>query len=172
MLNGEMLSTKETGKNLLKELYQQSHTDYSKFYKMDGMCRLGFIASEVLLSSIEEQRFVPREDRAVVMITKHGCLVTDTHYEETIAPGETYFPSPAVFVYTLPNIVTGEIAIRNSYMGETMMYMMAEENAVRIGQLVQDTFTDTLTTSALVGWINYEDDNHFEAHIELINKQN
>ena len=40
-------------------------------------------------------------------------------FQETIQHADSYYPSPALFVYTLPNIVTGEIAIRNKYYGET-----------------------------------------------------
>lgn len=170
VLNGTPLSTHETGKDLLKELYRNLQTDYPKFFKMDGLCRLGFIASEVLLAHREEERFIPREDRAVILVTHQGCLTTDYHYEGTIKPGEGYFPSPAIFVYTLPNIVTGEIAIRNKYMGETSMYVTEAEDASRINELLEEVFMDTITTSALIGWVDYRSDNDYIAHIKLISK--
>ncbi len=168
ILNGKPLSTVENGKEMLKELYHKNEMDYPKFYKMDGLCRLGFIASELLLSDLNETRFVPREDRAVVLISHHGCLATDTQYDATIEPGNNYFPSPSLFVYTLPNIVSGEISIRNKYHGETMMYIMDKEDKQGIEQIVNDTFMDTSTTSVLIGWIEYIDDENFETHLKLI----
>ena len=171
ILNGQTLPTAKTGDALLTECYRNSHADYPKYFKMDPLCRLGFVASELLLQSVAEERFIAREDRAIVLASCRGCLHTDRHYESTIVPGDNYFPSPAVFVYTLPNIVTGEIAIRNKYLGETSMYLFEEsiDEDERI-QLLQDlTFQDAATTSALIGWVDYQDSNHFIAKLHLVN---
>ena len=90
---------------------------------MDPLCRLGFVTSELLLDG-EAERFTPREDRAVVLFTRSGSFASDSRYQQTIADPADYYPSPAVFVYTLANIVTGEIAIRNRYLGETSCYLL------------------------------------------------
>ena len=168
--NGAVLSTTQRGDALLKELYRNLQTDYPKFFKMDRMCRLGFIASEVLLNNVKEVRFTTREDRAVILVSHSGCTSTDLHYQQTIAEGENYFPSPAVFVYTLPNIVTGEIAIRNKYLGETTMYIMSHEDPAKIKALVEDAFIDPDTTSMIAGWVDYTDENNYIAHLKLIEK--
>ena len=170
ILNGQVLPMTKTGDALLTECYRSSHADYPKFFKMDPLCRLGFVASELLLQSVAEERFVAREDRAVVLTSCRGCLHTDRHYESTIVPGDNYFPSPAVFVYTLPNIVTGEIAIRNKYLGETSMYLFEEttDENERIQILKKLTFQDPMTTSALIGWVDYQDNDHFLAKLYLI----
>ena len=96
----------------LTALYRARVGDYPKFFKMDTACKLGFLLAEQLA---DEPRFTPREDRAVLMFSTCGSLCNDRHYEETVRE----FPSPSLFVYTLPNIITGEIAIRNKYEGET-----------------------------------------------------
>ena len=114
LLNGQPLAVSETGKALLASLYKQQIGDYPKFYKMDPLARLGFVASELLLQSVDEEHFVEREDRAIVLVNKSASKAADSRYEEKIQTGVNYFPSPADFVYTLPNIVTGEIAIRRS----------------------------------------------------------
>ena len=77
------------------------------------------MASELLLQAEGAERFVPREDRAVVFFNRSASLQADTAYQATIQDPDNFYPSPAAFVYTLPNIVTGEIAIRNKYFGET-----------------------------------------------------
>lgn len=173
VLNGNILPTSKTGDALLTECYRFSKADYPKYFKMDPLCRLGFVAAELLLQGQEEERFVPREDRAVVLASCHGCLSTDQRYEETIQPGENYFPSPAVFVYTLPNIVTGEIAIRNKYLGETSMYLFEEttDEDERLRLLENMTFQDPVTTSALIGWVDYKDGEHYTAKLYLITKE-
>lgn len=172
-LNGELLPTTKTGDALITECYRSSHADYPKYFKMDPLCRLGFVASELLLQAQGEERFVAREDRAVVLASCRGCLHTDQHYEQTIQSGENYFPSPAVFVYTLPNIVTGEIAIRNKYLGETSMYLFeettSEDEYMRL--LENLTFQDPTTTSALIGWVDYQNSDHYLAKLYLVTKE-
>ena len=101
----------------LTALYRAAVGDYPKFFKMDTACKLGFLLAEQLA---DEPRFMPREDRAVLMFSTCGSLCNDRHYEETVRE----FPSPSLFVYTLPNIITGEIAIRNKYEGETSAYVL------------------------------------------------
>ena len=172
ILDGEALPTTKTGDALITECYRNSHADYPKYFKMDPLSRLGFVASELLLQNLSEDRFVAREDRAVVLASCHGCLHTDRHYESTIVPGDNYFPSPSVFVYTLPNIVTGEIAIRNHYLGETSMYLfeesVGEDERLRILKTL--TFQDPQTTSAIIGWVDYQNSDHFLAKLYLVNK--
>lgn len=47
-LCGEMLPTQAVGDLLLVELYHKYVADYPKFFKMDTLSRLGFVASELL----------------------------------------------------------------------------------------------------------------------------
>src|SRR3712207_7060242 len=54
----------------------------------------------------------------------YTTLFRSQAYEQTICHRAQFFPSPSVFVYTLPNIVTGEIAIRNHYHGETHFFVI------------------------------------------------
>ena len=53
-LNGQQLSVKESGSALLTELYRTYVNDYPKFFKMDELSKLGFIASELLLRNEPE----------------------------------------------------------------------------------------------------------------------
>ena len=87
---------------------------------------------------------------------------------ESIQDKENYFPSPSVFVYTLPNIVTGEIAIRNHYHGETSFYILPSRNETQMQEVLETVFMDTQSKSVLTGWIDYEDEEHFEADLMLI----
>lgn len=173
-LNGQQLPTSLAGDELITELYRLSKAAYPKYFKMDPLCRLGFVASELLLASLDEQRFVARDDRAVILASRSGCMATDVNYERTIVPGDNYFPSPAVFVYTLPNIVTGEIAIRNKYLGETSMYLIdatdAQQRQRQLHDIQQLAFADPATQSLLTGWVDYEDATHFEASLTIVNR--
>jgi hypothetical protein len=120
---------------------------------MDNLSKLGFLAAELLLKD-DVQRFVPREDVAIICFNRSASLDADTAYQATIQHEDAYYPSPAAFVYTLPNIVTGEIAIRNNFMGETAFYICQEFDAEQVCRIVSSTLNDTIRT-ALVAWVEY-----------------
>ena len=170
-LNGVDMSHAEQGNALLTELYRAHVGDYPKFFKMDTLSKLGFVASEMLLKDEGEERFVPREDRAVVLFNRTASLQADTNYQATIQDPENFFPSPAAFVYTLPNIVTGEIAIRNKFYGETSFIVMESCDAQIMARQLMNAFQDPMTQSILGGWLDCTDENHFEARLFLIEKQ-
>ena len=164
-LNGKSIELTEHGEGLLTELYKTRVGDYPKFFKMDTLTRLGFVATELLLQSVSEERFVPRDDRAVLFANRSASLKNDTDYLLTIAP-DNYYPSPALFVYTLPNIVTGEVAIRNRYYGETSFFVL--ENELQMERLIPLAFRQKGTKSVLAGWTECRSKDSFEAHIRLI----
>jgi 3-oxoacyl-[acyl-carrier-protein] synthase-1 len=121
---------------------------------MDGLSKLGFLSSEMLLKD-EEHRFVPRENVAIICFNSASCLDTDMQYEATICDNENYFPSPALFVYTLPNIVAGEIAIRNKFHGETFFYLCRHFCAAQMVEVVNNVFQDKTIKTVLVAWLEY-----------------
>ncbi len=169
-LNGVDLAHAEQGSALLTELYRAHVGNYPKFFKMDTLSKLGFVASELLLKDEGGERFVPREDRAVVLFNRTASLQADTNYQNTIQDPENFFPSPAAFVYTLPNIVTGEIAIRNKYYGETSFLVMEQCDLQIMARQLMNAFRDPMTQSILGGWLDCTDENHFEARLFLIEK--
>ena len=176
-LDGRLLPVKgePNEKSLPTTIYKQMIGDYPKYYKMDGLCRLGFIASELLLQAEKAEDTSIKElqrSRGVVLFNRSSSISSDKKYLASIADKDNYFPSPSVFVYTLPNIVTGEIAIRNGYHGETSFYILPEKNEEQMQTLIQTAFLDSQTTSLLTGWIDYEDREHYEAdlYIASINK--
>jgi len=145
----------------ITEFYRSLQVDYPKFFKMDGLSKLGFLASEMIFKD-DKNRFTPCEDVAVICFNRSSSLDIDTQYQETIRNNENYFPSPSLFVYTLPNIVTGEIAIRNRFFGETSFYICKEFDAKQIVSTVRSAFLDKTTTAVLAAWIE-----HFEGKYEV-----
>jgi len=134
------------------EFYRSLQVDYPKFFKMDNLSKLGFLASEMIFKD-DEHRFEPCENIAVVCFNRSSSLDVDTQYQATISDNENFFPSPSLFVYTLPNIVAGEIAIRNKFFGETFFYLCKEFDAKQIVETVKNTFFDTTTNTVLAAWI-------------------
>ena len=149
----------------LTELYRQWAGDYPKFFKMDTLSKLGFLLAEMLAHD-EPDRFTFREDRAVLVFSREGCVANDRHYAESMKD----FPSPALFVYTLPNIVSGEISIRNKWGGESSAYVLESYDEARICELVRQAFQDKCTKSALVAWIDCPSDESWLTNAWLVNE--
>lgn len=150
----------------LTQLYRQEVGDYPKFFKMDVLSRLGFLLTERLVGS-DENRFQPREDRAVLEFSREGCVANDRNYVATMKD----FPSPSLFVYTLPNIVAGEIAIRNKYAGETSAFVLEKYDEKAIFELVRQAFQDPVTQSAVVIWADCPSDTEWDARGWLVNRE-
>jgi 3-oxoacyl-[acyl-carrier-protein] synthase-1 len=121
---------------------------------MDGLSKLGFLASELIFKD-EKNRFVPNENIAVICFNRSASLDVDKQYQRTIRDNDNYFPSPSLFVYTIPNIVIGEIAIRNKFFGETFFYICQNFDAKQIVRAVRNTLQDKNITYVLVAWIEY-----------------
>lgn len=171
VVDGIRIDAEGRGAELLTCLYKTKVGGYAKFYKMDRLSRLGFVASELLLQAEDKNGFDEREDRAVVFFNHSSSVDSDRKYLRSIENADDYFPSPSVFVYTLPNIVTGEIAMRNKYYGETSFYILTERNERLMRDILRATFSDRVTRSVLGGWIDYTDDENFIADIGIYEKE-
>ena len=167
--------------SLLTSLYRQMIGNYPKFYKMDGLSRLGFVASEILLNAEKGDTDVERreeegerllEERAIIFFNHSSSIASDRNYKESINDKDNYFPSPSIFVYTLPNIVTGEIAIRNHFHGETSFFILPDKDERMMEEILQASCRDAQSKSFLTGWIDYEDERHFEADLKIKKMRN
>lgn len=155
--------------SLLTSLYRQMIGNYPKFYKMDGLSRLGFVASEILLNA---EKGETDEERAIIFFNHSSSIASDRNYKESINDKNNYFPSPSIFVYTLPNIVTGEIAIRNHFHGETSFFILPDKDERMMEEILQASCRDDQSKSFLTGWIDYEDERHFEADLKIKKMRN
>lgn len=155
--------------SLLTFLYKQMIGNYPKFYKMDGLSRLGFVASEILLNA---EKGETDKERAIIFFNHSSSIASDRNYKESINDKDNYFPSPSIFVYTLPNIVTGEIAIRNHFHGETSFFILPDKDERMMEEILQASCRDAQSKSFLTGWIDYEDERHFEADLKIKKMRN
>ncbi|MDR1406500.1 MAG: 3-oxoacyl-ACP synthase [Tannerella sp.] len=155
-VNGQpVFDGKEAGNgNFLTSLYRSLKTNYPKFFKMDHLSKLGFLASELIFGE-DALRFTPRRDIAVICFNRSSSLDTDRAYQDIIRCDEDYFPGPSVFVYTLPNIVTAEIAIRNKIYGETSFHVCERFDATQIAVTANRVFRNENVRYALVAWVEY-----------------
>jgi len=170
-VNGEMVYENRQGatdSEFLSAAYRRFGMGYPKFFKMDHLSKTGFIVTEMLLKDTALFGVEPKRETAVVFSNRNSSLDTDENYQETI--GKDYFPSPSVFVYTLPNIVMGEVCIKHKIFGENTFFVSDELEVEHIFTYVNQLFEQTETENALVGWVDYYD-GKAEALVWLVEKQ-
>jgi hypothetical protein len=142
--------------DFLDSAYDFLKIDYPKFYKMDRLSKLGFLAAEFLLRD-QALRGSQPEDRNIVLANANASLDTDIKFAQT-------FSSPAVFVYTLPNIVAGEICIRHGIKGESAFFISEQFDAELVASYVSSVMLKVLAPGAVQccigGWIDLLGERH------------
>ena len=135
--------------DFLLSAYRHINIPYPKFYKMDNLCKLGWLANEVLLKdSFDTKKYEP-EDIGIVLSNANASLDNDIKYLETTKE----IASPALFVYTLPNIVIGEISIRHNFKGENAFFIFEEFDAGFIEQYVSNLMNNDILQCCICGWV-------------------
>jgi hypothetical protein len=149
--NGKAVFSHEDGdaSAFLDSAYIFTDARYPKFYKMDNLSKLGFLASEILLKDNEQLTSYPADEVGIVLSNANASLDTDIKYYKTVSE----FASPALFVYTLPNIVIGEICIRNGFKGENAFFISEQFNAPFIVEYVDNLINNNILQCCICGWI-------------------
>ena len=159
VVNNELLMQKGEPGDWLADIYHQIGMQYPKFFKMDRLCKVGTLAAELVLKDKTFDRETVKADWAVILMNSASSLDDDRQYQETIRDRENYYPSPSIFVYTLANIVTGEIAIRHKIGGESSFYVFEHFDGARMDELVARAFDDNPELNTLLcGWVDYDTD--------------
>lgn len=168
-LDGRPLPVQSQGAGLLSEIYRKYVGDYPKYHKMDALSRLAFLATELLLSRGD----VPQDSgRATILFNRTSSVVADRCHLGSIAkPGE-FYPSPSVFLGTLPNIATGEIAIRHGYTGETSLYITDFRYEALMKKVVGSSFSLGGFRSLICGFVDCDRGDSFEADLKILVRNN
>jgi 3-oxoacyl-(acyl-carrier-protein) synthase len=101
-----------------------SDSDPSRFLRMDLMCRLGFLAAELLAVNFDALPNARRDKLGVCVESFTGSLDTDIRFAQT--------PRPSIFAYTLPSTVIGEICIRHRLKGPVLSLISPNSNGESI----------------------------------------
>jgi hypothetical protein len=130
-------------------VYKHLQVQYPKFYKMDNLSKLGWLTTEVILNGdFDKTKYTP-EDIAVVLSNANASLDSDMKYLASVQD----VASPALFVYTLPNIVIGEVCIRHGFKGENMFFITPQFDAI----LIQTQVIEVMEHGAkacICGWVD------------------
>ena len=168
-MNGNVLFSDESGdfSTFIKNAYKFFQTDYSKFFKMDNLSKLAFLATDVLLK--EENLTEMENNIALVFSNRAASLDTDRKHQAAIENDAEYFPSPAIFVYTLPNICLGEISIRHRLYSENSFFIFDRFNAEHLQLYANSLLRSGKAEKVLCGWVDL-DENSYDAFLYLVEK--
>jgi hypothetical protein len=137
-----------------KEVFKNLNSSYAKFYKMDRLCKLAYLASEYLLAGEIHKKYQP-EEVAMVFANSFSSIGSDIKHQATIADRNKYFPEPATFVYTLPNIMLGELSIRHDLKGENMFFVSENSDPELLVNYTSLLLNNSRHKASITGWVDY-----------------
>jgi len=149
----------------MKSAYSHFKIEYPKFFKMDRLSKLAFLAAEVLLGHPNTSK--ENRNMAVVLSNSASSLDTDRKYQESISDAHNFYPSPAVFVYTLPNICIGEISIRHKLRSENSFFIFDAFSPGFLKDYSESLLQTDNTDEVLCGWADVDEDS-YEAFLYLV----
>ncbi|MEO9891963.1 hypothetical protein [Aurantibacter sp.] len=125
---------------------------------MDNLSKLSFIGAEVLLKKESEK------DIALILSNRASSIDTDRKHQNAIENG---FASPAVFVYTLPNICLGEISIRHQLFSENAFFVFDKFNPNLLFDYSENLIKEKKAQKALCGWVDF-DNGKYDAFLYIV----
>ena len=170
-LNGQIIFDEihEEYSNFIKAAYKSFDSQYPKFFKMDNLSKLAFLGADVLLNEQQLDSEI-EQNIAIVVSNRASSLDTDRRHQDSISDAKDYFPSPAVFVYTLPNICIGEISIRHKLFSENSFFIFDHFNADYLWSYAGSLLQTKKAESVLCGWVDYDTES-YEAFLYLVGEK-
>ena len=156
--------------DFLKVVYKHYQLDYAKFYKMDNLCKLAFLTSELLLKNNPVAKKYPADQIAIITCNGTASMDIDQEHQRTISDKNSYFPSPAAFVYTLPNILIAEIAIKHGIKGENAFFIFEAFNPLFMSGYVNSLLDSGKASCCISGWVDFYEGN-YQAFLYTVEKQ-
>ncbi len=152
-VNGETFFSlnKSGSNNLTKDIYKYLNLGYPKFYKMDALSKLAFLGVEILKKQYPEISNYKDDEIALLFANKHSSAESDLQFSNSYQNGNS--ASPALFVYTLPNILIGEIAIRNLWFGENLFTILPKFSP-ELFEKNCEIFLSGKTKACICGWVD------------------
>lgn len=154
------------GPALVTEIFKKYLADGSRFFKMDLYSRLAYVGTTLLAKDALED--AGSEDRALVIFTQNGSVLADRKHLSTFSHPDEFFPSPAVFINTLPNVVLGEIAVKNSIKGETTLVLLPDRDETAMQRIIEATVAATRPSVLICGWVDCDADDSFIADLKML----
>ena len=151
----------------IRERYRALADPNMKFSKMDDLCKLAYVASCELLSGHRPD--CPAERIGVVMANRSASLDSDRRHQAIIDAGDGCGASPAVFVYTLPNIMLGQVAIKHGLKGESTFFAFPDKSSNFIREYAASLIAEGRMDAVLWGWCEF-DGGSYDCELTLTEK--
>ncbi|HRO43255.1 MAG TPA: hypothetical protein PL009_10505 [Flavipsychrobacter sp.] len=141
-----------------EQVYRHLQFSYPKFFKMDVLSKWAWIGAEILTNNGGKFSYedIDKSKIALVLATAHGCIDVDRKYQQSILS----IPSPALFVYTLSNIMLGEICIRHGFKGEQTCLVSDRFESNELYFWVNDLLENRGMEACLCGWVDAANNQH------------
>ena len=165
-MDGKAVPLESHGAALVTEIFKKFLADGSRFFKMDLYSRLAYVATSLLAKDSLEG--CDPEEVALVVFTQNGSVLADRKHLSTFSNPEEFFPSPAVFINTLPNVVLGEIAVKNTIKGETTLVLLPGRDESAMNRIIDATLAATKPVVMICGWIDCDAEDSFTAELKLL----
>jgi hypothetical protein len=145
--------------------YLETATPYDRFYKMDKLCKLGYITADRLLNGSDLIRCFRGEEIGMIVANSSSSLNSDNRFQQGVSLDDPLSPEPAVFIYTLPNMVIGELSIRFGIKGENLFVVNNEPDFGFLTDWVDDLVYRKKIKACIVGWIDIDMEDHYESFL-------
>jgi 3-oxoacyl-[acyl-carrier-protein] synthase-1 len=165
-INGLAVPMESHGPALLTEIYKKNLADQSRFFKMDLYSRLAYVGTG-LLAKDALNGYDPA-DLAIFIFTQNGSVLADRKHLSSFSNPEEFYPSPAVFINTLPNVVLGEIAVKNNIKGETTLVLLPSRDEATMNTVIQASVAATRPSAVIYGWVDCDAEDSFIADLKLM----
>lgn len=152
-----------------KAAYKNVEMNYPKFFKMDNLSKLALLTADYLL---KKEGFTPESPSniALVLANRASSLDTDRKHQASIQDKDNYYPSPAVFVYTLPNICLGEISIKYKLYTENSFFIFDNFQPQKLLTYANGLLDSNKADCVLCGWVDFDGD-AYESFLYLVSKE-
>jgi len=171
-LNGivEYVSEEESFGKFIRSVYHHYDVDYPKFFKMDNLCKLAFLSAEILLREPDILQKYQGEEIGIILENASSSLEYDRKHMESIRDRNRYFPSPSVFVYTIPNIMVAEIAIRHKVKGENAVFILEQFDPGFIDHYISELFRNQQVSCCVSGWVECYGD-RYQSYLFVVERK-
>ncbi|MBW6481807.1 MAG: 3-oxoacyl-ACP synthase [Vicingaceae bacterium] len=168
-VNGKKIALQDSDDDITKQLYNYLEMDYPKFFKMDRLSKTAFLGAELIKNNNLALLNYKDDEVGLLFSNPISSAETDLNFLKSYQNGG--MPSPALFVYTLPNILLGEIAIRNKWYGESVFTVSENFDAAYFLSYC-NMLLNKCQEAVLCGWIKNNETFLFLVEKEDVNQLN
>lgn len=151
-VNGAKVYAPDSTESWQKDLYTALGLNYPKFHKMDNLSKCAVLGFEAMKQ--KGAPFADFGDDEIALIFANSASSRDTDERFTESYEKIAHPSPSLFVYTLPNIVMGEMSILNKWYGENVFFIRKTFDAAMFTEQIS-IYLSKGNKACFCGWIDH-----------------